>query len=323
VLEAVERHGIPFSTLRLARGIIDERHQHWIGPGYMACNGTLRRALAEADCIIMVGHHFEFDLEFGKTVGGGAQVIQACSDRELLHRNRRADIALVASPAHFISALADTPVMSTDASWVSSLLQDWMKEWENQRGENANQGLHPVAAIDAVAGAAPENTIYVSSHGNVDFWADARLRLNRPGRYLRAGQSGALGAEVPYGVGASFADPDSPVIVFVGDGGVGFHVTELDTAERYGRAFIIAVLDDELWGAIALPQEASFGETYEMALPRRDWSKVAQGLGCKGFFCADAEAIKSAVTEAISSKKPALIQIPVRSVISPYMDYIS
>jgi acetolactate synthase-1/2/3 large subunit len=323
VLEAVERHGTPFATLRLARGIIDEHHQHWMGPGYTACNGTLRRALAEADCIIMIGHHFEFDLEFGKTVGRGAQVIQACSDRELLHRNRRADLALVASPAHFISALADAPVMSTDASWVSSLLQDWTKEWENQRGENANQGLHPVTAIDAVSGAAPENTIYVSSHGNVDFWADARLRLNRPGRYLRAGQSGALGAEVPYGAGASFADPDSPVIVFVGDGGVGFHVTELDTAERYGRAFIIAVLDDELWGAIALPQEASFGETYEMALPRRDWSKVAQGLGCKGFFCADADAIKSAVGEAISSKKPALIQIPVRSVISPYMDYIS
>jgi acetolactate synthase-1/2/3 large subunit len=147
--------------------------------------------------------------------------------------------------------------------------------------------------------------------------------VKEPGRYLRAGQSGALGAEVPYGLGASFADHDAPVVVFVGDGGVGYHVTELDTAERYGRAFVIVVLDDEQWGAIALPQIARYGESYEMALPRRDWTKVAQGLGCRGYLCQDREAIKAAVTDALASKKPALIQVPVRSVISPYMDYIS
>ena len=321
--EAIERHGLPFATLRLARGVVDERHEFWAGPGYAPCNGALRRALAESDCIILVGHHFEFDLEFGDSVGSGATIVQVCSDPELLHRNRRADIAVLASPSSFMPILADAPTMEVDKSWVSSVIADWRKEREAQRGADGNEGLHPVAAIDAVAEAAPESTIFVSSHGNVDFWADARLRISAPGRYLRAGQSGSLGAEVPYGAGASFADPDSPVIVFVGDGGVGYHVTELDTAERYGRAFIVVVLDDEMWGAIALPQQASFGETYEMDLRRRDWAKVAEGLGCGGYFCRDAEAVKAAVQDAIDSGKPAIIQVPVRSVISPYMAYIS
>jgi acetolactate synthase-1/2/3 large subunit len=119
------------------------------------------------------------------------------------------------------------------------------------------------------------------------------------------------------------ADPQAPVIIFVGDGGVGYHVTELDTVERYGRAVIIVVLDDEMWGAIALPQEMRFGETYEMDLPRRDWVKVAQGLGCEGQFCRDADQIKAAVAEAIADRRPTLIQVPVLSVISPYMKYIS
>jgi acetolactate synthase-1/2/3 large subunit len=323
IVEAVERHFLPFATMRLARGIVDERHANWVGPGYTACNGALRRALDEADCIILVGHHFEFDLDFGDNVGAGARIIQVASDPELLGRNRRADLAVAASPSHFFSVLAEAPALATDRAWVEALLGEWNREREGQRGENADAGLHPVVAIDAVSGAAPDNTIFVTSHGNVDFWADARLRIPAPGRYLRAGQSGALGAEVPYGAGANFADPDAPVIVFVGDGGVGYHVTELDTAERYGRAFIIVVLDDECWGAIALPQEQSFGETYEMGLPRRDWAKVAQGLGCGGYLCRDAEALAAAVKEAIASKKPALIQVPVRSVISPYMAYIS
>jgi acetolactate synthase-1/2/3 large subunit len=147
--------------------------------------------------------------------------------------------------------------------------------------------------------------------------------VRSPGRYLRAGQSGTLGAEVPYGAGAAFADPSAPVIVFVGDGGIGFHVTELDTAERHGKPFVIVVLDDEMWGAIALPQQMRYGATYAMDLPRRNWAKVAEGLGCEGYICRGEDDLAAAVKDALASGKPALIQVPVHSVISPYMKYIS
>lgn len=323
VRDAVERHALPFATMRLARGIVDERHELWAGPAYAPCNGTLRRALDQADCILLLGHHFEFDLEFGDRVGDRARIVQVCSDQELLHRNRRADLAIAASPADFVDLLAELPPLEIDASWRDGVLQGWRDERAAQLGEGDNTGIHPVAAVDAVTSVLPDNAIYVTSHGNIDFWADARLRLPGPGRYLRAGQSGALGAEVPYGAGAAFADPSVPVVVFVGDGGVGFHVAELDTAERYGRAFIVVVLDDECWGAIALPQQMAFGETYETGLPRRDWSKVAEGLGGKGCLAGDVEAIKRAVADAVTGGKPAIIQVPVRSVISPYMKYIS
>jgi acetolactate synthase I/II/III large subunit len=321
--ETIDRHHLVFATLRLARGVVDERHPRWLGPGYAPCNATLRRALKEADCILLLGHHFEFDLEFGDGIGSDARIVQVCSDPELLHRNRRADIALATSPAEFVELLSGMPALEADRGWSDGLIADWQKEREAQLGEAGPSGLHPIAAVDAVSEVAPDNTIFVTSHGNIDFWADARLRISGPGRYLRAGQSGALGAELPYGAGANFAEPEAPVVVFVGDGGVGFHIAELDTAERYGRAFIVVVLDDEMWGAIALPQEKTFGETYEMNLPRRDWAKVADGLGGRGYFARSAEEIRKALGDAIESGKPAIIQVPVRSVISPYMAYIS
>ena len=322
--EVVERHHMPFATLRLARGIVDENHPLSMGPGYSPCNETLRDALMEADRIFLVGHHFEFDLEFGDRIGASARVVQVASDPELLHRNRRADLAIAAAPSTVADLLKTAEPAPVDREWVARTVEKWQQEWQSQLGEDGEGGaLHPIAAVDAVTEAAPENTIYVSSHGNVDFWADARLRLRQPGRYLRAGQSGALGAEVPYGAGAAFAAPGEPVIVFVGDGGVGFHATELDTAERYGRPFVIVVLDDELWGAIALPQQSSYGATYEMGLPRRNWAKVAEGLGCNGYVCRERAERQAAIQDALASGKPALVQVPVRSVISPYMDYIS
>ncbi len=322
--EVAERHHMPFATLRLARGVVDENHALSLGPGYAPCNAALRTALQEADHVFLIGHHFEFDLEFGDRLGANTRVVQVANDPEMLHRNRRADVAVAASPAHLVALFAEAPVASVDHAWVDAMLSQWQAEWAAQLGEDGEDGtLHPVAAIDAVTASAPSETVYVSSHGNVDFWADARLRMAAPGRYLRAGQSGALGAEVPYGAGAAFADPSAPVIVFVGDGGVGFHVAELDTAERYGKRFIVVVLDDELWGAIALPQQDSYGTSYEMDLPRRDWAKVAEGLGGKGYVCRTREEIGDAIADALASGKPAIVQVSVRSVISPYMDYIS
>lgn len=321
---AVERHAIPFATMRLARGILDETHDLSAGPAYVACNGALRQALAEADCVLLMGHHFEFDLGFGAGVNSAARIIQIASDPDLLNRNRRADLAIQATPASAVAAIAEAPPMAIDRDWAQGVVAAWRKEHHRQLGANGTGGtLHPVAAIDAVCAAAPDNTIFVSSHGNVDFWVDARLRIRRPGRYLRAGQSGALGAELPYGAGARFADPQAPVIVFVGDGGVGYHVSELDTAERYGRPFVVVVLDDEQWGAIALPQQKTYHESYEMKLPRRDWVRVAEGLGGGGSLARTAAEVTSAVSRALAAGKPQIVQVPVVSVISPYMDYIS
>ena len=321
--EIIERHGIPFVTMRLARGLVDETHMLWAGPGYVPCNATLRRALAEADGILLMGHHFEFDLGFGNNVGEGAQIIQVTSDAGLLNRNRHADLAINAAPANVMELLKDARKACVDTEWVSHLIADWNAERDAQCSNTGTGPLHPVKAVDAVMSITPDDAIFVTSHGNVDFWADARLRLRRPARYLRAGQSGALGAELPYAVGARFADPGAPVILFVGDGGIGYHISELDTAERYSSPIIVVVLDDEKWGAIALPQDLQYGDTYEMALPRRDWVRVAEGLGCNGVFARGIDELQDAIQRALASNKPTLVQVPVASVLSPYMEFIS
>jgi acetolactate synthase I/II/III large subunit len=320
----VGRLHLPFATLRLARGAIDETHALCIGPGYVPCNKTLARGLAEADLVILLGHHFEFDLEFGRPLGADTRVLQCVIDPERLGRNRRADYGAVASPSAFVDTLAECEMPRIDRGWTDGLAQAWRKEREAQLDTSANGGpLHPVAAVDAVLATLPSETTVVCSHGNVDFWVDARVQLRQPNRYLRAGQSGALGAEVPYAIGARFAYPERPAVVFVGDGGIGFHITELETAARYDRPVIAVVLDDQKWGAIALPQKMAYGGEFEMDLPQRDWAKVAEGLGGFGSIARTQSEITKAMKDALAANKPAVVQIPVQSVLSPYMAHIS
>jgi acetolactate synthase-1/2/3 large subunit len=318
----VEKWGAPFVTARLARGAIDEAHPLWAGPGYTPCNATLAKGLAEADLVVLLGHDFEFDLGFGDGLGQNTKVVQVASDATVLNRNRVADLPVAASPREALAAIG--PFQSAvDAAWTRRLTTGWVSERQQQLGENEDGRLHPVAAIDAVIAACPRETIFVSSHGNVDFWADARLIVHQAGSYLRAGQSGALGAELPYGVGAAFAAPDRPVVVFVGDGGVGFAISELDTAARHGRKLIVVVLDDEKWGAIALPQQLSYGADFAMDIPRRDWALVAKGLGGDGLQARTVHEIGEAMRQALAGNGPALVQIPIASKISPYMAAIS
>jgi acetolactate synthase I/II/III large subunit len=50
---------------------------------------------------------------------------------------------------------------------------------------------------------------------------------------------------------------------------------------------------------------------------------VAEGLGGVGALAKTRSEISSAVRKAVQAAKPAIVQIPVRSVLSPYMAYIS
>ena len=320
----VEETGMPFFLARLARGVLPERHRQSAGVAYTPANPALRLALAEADVVVLLGHHLEFDLEFGHTLGTGVAIVQVTADAGRLHENRHAAVTVYSGPQHFLRDIGEVS-SDIDRDWATGIVDAWQQERSQLTTLAAGGGerLHPIALVDAVVDAAPKDTIFVSSHGNVDFWADARVLLDRPGHYLRAGQSGALCAEIPYGIAARLARPDQPVIVFVGDGGFGYHGLELDTAARYGAPIVVVIGDDRKWGAIAAPQARRYGAEVEMDLPERDWPAFAAALGGIGYRAERPDDVSAAIRDALGRPEPAVVHVPIDLAESPYMRYIS
>ena len=321
----IDEYHLPFALLRLARGCVDERHPLCGGVGYVGANRSLRAILGEADLLLLLGHDFEFDLDFGDFVRRELRVVQVHPEASLLDRNVAADLSIQSTAEAALRALLPrTSRTSVDEAWADGVGAAWRGEREQLSLEGAGgEPLHPVRLVQLVAEAAPKDSVFVTSHGNVDFWADAWLQPAGPRRYLRAGQSGSLGAEVPYGVAARLAAKDAPVIIFVGDGGFGFHGMELETAARYQLPVVVVVADDSSWGAIALPQRRAYGVEVEMGLPRREWSQLARALGCHGEAPQNEAEVGPAIQRSLESGRPAVVHVAIRSVESPYMRYLS
>ena len=86
----------------------------------------------------------------------------------------------------------------------------------------------------------PSDGVVVADTGHIAQWSSALLGLTKPDqRYLRC--AGTLGWAPPGAIGVKCAMPDRPVVCMTGDGGIYYHIAELETAARQGINIIVVI----------------------------------------------------------------------------------
>jgi acetolactate synthase-1/2/3 large subunit len=139
------------------------------------------------------------------------------------------------------------------------------------------------------------------------------LDLKHPGQsYLRC--AGSLGWALPAAIGAKCAQPERPVLCFTGDGGIWYHLTELDTALRYGIHTVTVINNNH-----SLSQEKRINEqiyggprpgSNELwVLNDVDWAQVAQSMGCFGIQVRRPGELAGALDQAFASSVPAVVDV--------------
>ena len=140
-----------------------------------------------------------------------------------------------------------------------------------------------------------------------------------------------MGYGLPGGIGAKIGNPDTPVIVISGDGGMQMNIQEMATAVLEELPVIICIFNNEYLGMVRQWQKLFYGKRYAMtnlkagALSRRtggqeypeytpDFVRLAQSYGAKGFRVTKREEIAPAFDEAVkNTASPTLIEF----IISP------
>ena len=310
---------IPIATSLNGKGIVLDAHPLSIGVCGTYSRECANRAVSEADLIFFVGCPAGGMVTANWTiVGKGTEIVQLDIEPTELGRNYPNKVALLGDAKVTLRRLIDTaqPREGVTKPWVGRV-QQLAQEWRANMGPRLDSDavpIHPARICKEITEALPANGVLVSDTGHAGMWTSQMVDLTQPGqRYIRC--AGSLGWGLPGALGVKCALPDRPVLCFAGDGGVYYHMTELETALRYGINIVLLVNNNG-----ALSQEfPSLKRNYDNNLRGRsdelwrfsefNFAKVAEAMGCAGIRVEKPGDINAALQKAFTMDRTTVVEV--------------
>jgi acetolactate synthase-1/2/3 large subunit len=318
----IETIQAPLFTVEHARGLVSDEHPLVLGYADGALNEAAR-AFGRADVVLLLGKKLDFRIGFGRppAIAADAKVIQVEPTPAEIGRNRGVDVGILGDIGVVVAQLAAAAQGRTwrPRAWVDELRAARQAQLERFAALAAEPStpLHPMHVVEALRPRLTAQTILVYDGGDFVQWGRATLPARAPGRWLRLGPLGHLGAGLPFGLAAKVACPDDPVIVFHGDGGLGFYFMEFDTAIRHRLRVSVIVGNDSAWGIDRQFQIAYYGRPVGTDLRPVRYDRLVAELGGHGEHVEDVGQLGPALDRALASDRVSCVNIAVQRVRSP------
>jgi acetolactate synthase-1/2/3 large subunit len=265
-----------------------------------------RAALADCDVVVAIGTELSLvDLENERLLLPG-RVIRIDIDPGQLNMNLQAECGI-----HGDAALTLRRILSGltsahpggGASRASEARRRLDKEIEARAG-----GATEVAR--AIESCLDEDTIVVCDTSMLCYNGLIPTRfVEKPRSSLNPTGYATLGYALPAGIGAKLAEPDRPVIVVSGDGGILFTLSELSVAVDHRLQLPIVVVNNKGYGEIRQAMIARgidpFGVTFD---PPR-FAAVADAFGARGVSASNITDLQQAIRSAFQLNGPTLIEV--------------
>lgn len=171
-------------------------------------------------------------------------------------------------------------------------------------------GVTPLEVVQTVAAHAPE-TLTTTVDAGAHFLAIMPMwPVRRPKQLLISNGLATMGYAVPAATAAALARPGTPVLCFVGDGGLGMTVAELETIARLELPVTVVVFNDSALSLIRIKQRSGHGGPAAVSYRRTDFAAMARTMGMTGMAAGD-QAELAATMEEIQWDRPNLIDVRV------------
>jgi acetolactate synthase-1/2/3 large subunit len=330
-----ERLSAPVVTAMDAKDTIAGDHPLNCGVVGLYSRKSANRVVLEADLVFFAGSAMGSQTTFNwRLPAPGTTVIQLDIDPEQLARHRPDVVPIHGDAKIGLGMLRDRVEPVEDRSpWlerVEAIRSEWREEYRPML-ESDDAPLRPERLCAELSGVLPDDALLVVDTGHAGMWSAQMVDLTRPGQgYIRA--AGSLGWAFPAGIGAKLAVPDRPVVVFTGDGGLWYHVAELETAVRRRAAVVVVVNDNQ-----ALNQEIGpVAQAYGGELRARheelwhfgdvDFARLAESTGAKALRVTRPEqlsgALATAFEQAESARLPVLVDVVTERTATAPLAYI-
>jgi acetolactate synthase I/II/III large subunit len=226
-------------------------------PGNIGIFGTLSDdaaldVIGQADCVIAFGAGLNEWTTAEGALLDDKRVVHVDVDRTRLNRFTHVTVAVAADAA---SAARDFVRLLDEAEIAPSTFIDRATQRiasrtadTTDRGTDDTVDIHTaLALVDRVV---PGDRVVVTDNGRFIKHAFVALHVEHPSRYAHAVNFGSIGLGMATALGASYAAPDSPVLLACGDGGFAEGgLSELVTAVMQRRNITVLLLNDSAYGA--------------------------------------------------------------------------
>ena len=325
--DVAEKLGAPVTMSWGGRGAMVETHPLTIPMPYVDLYQKLR---IQADVVLVLGSRLGETDFWGKApywaAPGDQQIIQVDLDDSSIGVNRPVEIAALSDIRLFLRRLSDAldagPAIAKQAdTWSEAKRHERAKL--DKRLEKSGKGVNTALVPKAAQAALPEDTIWVFDGGNTAVWSHFFHETRTTNSVITTFKFGMLGAGVAQALGAAVAT-DRPVCCLIGDGAMGFHPQEIETAVRNDLPVIYIVFVDLAWGMVKMGQQFSLkpvktvirkslseDETINADFSEIRFDDLARSMGAHGERVSIAAELEPAIARAVKSGKPSVIHVDV------------
>jgi acetolactate synthase-1/2/3 large subunit len=307
-----ERFALPVACTFRRQMLFPADHASYIGDLGLGVNPKLLARIKEADLVLLVGGRLSeipsqaytlLDIPAPKQT-----LVHIHPDSSELGRVYAPHLAINASPNAFTAALEGVhPPASLPWSEGTRAAHESYLAWSDPSEIRHPGALQMGQVMRHLREVMPTDTIFCNGAGNFATWVHRFWPFREYGTQL-APTSGSMGYGVPAAVGAKRLRPDSPVVVFAGDGDFLMNGQEFATAVQYDLPILVVLLDNGMYGTIRMHQERDYpGRVSATMLQNPDFAAYARAFGGYGERVEMTEDFAPALQRALTSSKPAIL----------------
>lgn len=318
VLRLARMIGAPVMTSLIAKDLFRGEPEH------LGIHGTLSNEvgveyMGEADVVISFGASLNNWQTDHYLLLEGKKVIQVDINPEALGKYGPVDVAVQADILAAAEAMAellkeaDPDAGSKTPKHIAELASRPQREALDDYRSTSREGHVDVRDAAYRIGQAltrkGEREVQQVSDIGMYFASVVPHVVMRPGKWDFTGYFGAIGLSIPFGLGAAYADPSMPTVVWVGDGAAMHSLMEVSTAVRDQLPVVVVVLNDSAYGAEFLKLEnfGSDGETSKITWP--SFAAMARGMGAAGVTVSSLDELDAALADFDEISGPAVIEV--------------
>ena len=314
----VEKTGIPYYPMSMAKGVLPD-------DGPLSALSCRKQIMEEADVVMLVGARLNWLLSRGHGPWNPqGKFIQLDIDPTEIDCNRKIAAPVVGDlSASLDMILAKLPnyKLSMDPTWVPEL-QTITKEKDAKFAQRLkdNAGVMPMnhwsalAAIKPIIESRPDVIVVNEGANTLDDTRDT-LTMRVPRKRIDCATWAIMGMGMGSCIGAAQATGNK-VVAIEGDSAFGFSGMDFETICRFQLPVTVVIFNNggiynNVGVNMATKGEPSFGEPAPTTLDlTAQYDKLADAFGgAKGYFVTNPEELSTALTEAIDSGKPAIINV--------------